>query len=311
MFPFRSSSVFLARKQTLISGNHILPANKWRFDPHCEPFATLESHATLHLPSSVLGTDMAPAAQVFCKLPFKRLTGSKMHHPPEFYKRFKIEETMKTMGFTYGSQLDPFVLDLNETILRRLDASARGGAETKVDYLAEALLKICGFDDGTFEITGMDKQRFDLFGRQCGAVPDHTVILSPKGDLVLVCEDKQKVKKTDFVGKQGHLGQIMCELLQILSLNLKAKHPVIRNVFALRMINYHVACFRIDPIEDTLKKLVNVKTKTTPTFSDGAKLTLLCNVENPEKRYGYSLIKPTERTKACQLLTDIRSFILV
>ena len=310
MFPFRSSAVLLARKQTLISGNgKILSASDWRFDPHCEPFTKLEYHPTLRLPQSTLKSMMTPSAQVFCNLPFtaENLKGT-LIQDDAFVASFKIPETMKKVG--HRVEDTTLILESMERMVTRLDTSVDGGDETNIDYLAEILLQICGFDHRYFRIKAMKAQQFDLFGRRCG-VPDHTVILSPKGDLVLVCEDKKKVKKTEFVGKQGHLGQIMCELLQILSLNLKkTSGPVIRNVFAVRMINYHVTCFRIDPVEDTLKALVNNKTKTPPHFSENEKLTLLCSVKNPRKDYGLSLIDHTERTEACQLLTDVRKFIL-
>ena len=322
MLPFRTSPVVLSRRHAaklkpLISGNgKILSASDWRFDPHCKPFTKLEHHLTLHLPkaASKKNTMITPSAQVFCQLPFDEKTlgkGSEIHDA-KFFKRFKIEETMKDMGYDAMSSDGSgktMAFQFNQGMIIQLDMSLQARAESKMDYVAEAFLRLCGFDSKPFAIVSMHEVHFDLFGRRCGAVPGHAVILSSTGDLVLVCEDLLPLTPDEMVERQGHLGQIMCDLLQILSVNLKTG-PVIRNVFAIRMINHHVTCFRIDPNEETLKKLVKKKTKATPVFCEEEKLTLLCSDPDPMNNPGLSLIDPKQRKQAVELVSDIRSFIV-
>jgi hypothetical protein len=110
------------------------------------------------------------------------------------------------------------------------------------------------------------------------------------------------MKFDETVKQRGHLGQIVGTLLQLLSVN--RVNGVLRNVFAVRFINYHVTAFRVDVGKATLKSLV--ETRRLPR----KKLRLLCSDAAPTTNRGLSLIDPIERGKALQLMADIRNFIV-
>jgi hypothetical protein len=120
-------------------------------------------------------------------------------------------------------------------------------------------------------------------------------------DLVLVFGDKS-LKEGQVLAKQGHLGQIVGELLQMLSLNREKKK--FHSVFAVRFINYRVTAFRVVPTRATLTTLCD--TVNIPKTA----LQLLCSEATPKTSPGLSLIDPKERVQALQIMADIREFIL-
>jgi hypothetical protein len=173
--------------------------------------------------------------------------------------------------------------------------------EKKIDQCAEFFLILCGFADSPFEITA-EGEDFKIFGKMCHSDGDHYVVVTPNNDLVLVFEDKS-LKEGQVLAKQGHLGQIVGELLQMLSLN--RDNNKFRNVFAVRFVNYRVTAFRVYPVLTTLNTLR--ETNKVPT----RKLKLLSTEANPEISLGLSLIDAKERLQALQIMADIRRFILI
>ena len=171
--------------------------------------------------------------------------------------------------------------------------------EKKIDQCAEFFLILNGFASAPFNITA-EGDDFKIFGKKCHSDGDHYVVVTPTNDLVLVFEDKS-LEFGEVVKQQGHLGQIVGELLQLLSSNRSKK--VFRSVFAVRFINYFVTAFRLDVDKATTNALVN-KLDLPPK-----KLQLLCSDAHPQKNRGLSLIDPTQRIRALQLMADIRNFI--
>jgi hypothetical protein len=165
--------------------------------------------------------------------------------------------------------------------------------EKKIDECAHHFLQLCGFDNSPFSITA-EGDDFKIFGKMCHSDGDHYVVVTPNNDLVLVFEDKS-LKKWEVLAKQGHLGQIVGELLQMLSLNRGNKK--FHSIFAVRFINYRVTAFRVEPDKATLNTLCG--TRKVPT----TKLQLLCNEATPKISPGLSLIDPKERLQALQIVS--------
>ena len=118
---------------------------------------------------------------------------------------------------------------------------------------------------------------------------------------MLVFEDKS-LQAGEVLAKQGHLGQIVGELLQMLSVNRDNRK--FRSVFAVRFINYRVTAFRVDPVKAVLQTLCDTDRIPTP------KMKILCTERTPKESPGLSLIDATERRQALQQMADIRSFIV-
>ena len=125
--------------------------------------------------------------------------------------------------------------------------------------------------------------------------------MTPNNDLVLVFADKSLLENHK-IPKQGHLGQIVSEMLQMLSVNRDTK--LFHDVFAVRFINYRVVAFRVVIDKATLDTLCD--TCDVPT----TKLQLLCSELDPLTSRGLSLIDPQERVLALQRMADIRQFIM-
>ena len=172
--------------------------------------------------------------------------------------------------------------------------------EKDVDAGAHELLRLCGFFEDSLEM-GTGEKRFDIFGSKCSSIADHYIIHTANDELVLVWEDKS-LREGEAIPQRGHVGQIMGELLQLLSVN--RKHGVFRTVFAVRYINYNVTAFRVDADEATLDTLV------TTANRPAKKLKLLCSVKHPATDRGLSLIDNKERGQAMRLLAAIRGHIL-
>jgi hypothetical protein len=214
---------------------------------------------------------------------------------------------MKGMGYQVTMKdlpRDLFLVDNQRMVDQLADARREEKSpkryEKKIDQCAEFFLILCGFANSPFSITA-EGADFKIFGKMCHSDGDYFVVVTPNNDLVLVFEDKS-LKEEEVLAKQGHLGQIVGELLQILSLNRDNKK--FHSVFAVRFINYRVTAFRVNPDKATLNALCD--TRKVPT----TKLELLCSEATPKISPGLSLIDQKERVQALQLMADIRQFIL-
>lgn len=189
------------------------------------------------------------------------------------------------------------------SVARKLDASD-AYPESSIDLLAQSFLTLCGFNDGeTFSVSAAGSD-FRIFGMDCHSKADFYVVLSQKGDLVLVIEDKaEKLVRAPHAAilNHGHLGQIVGEALQVLSVNREKN--AFRTVFALRFINHHFSAFRVDVSKRTLATLVD--TQKVPE----EKMQFRCTTKDPLVNRGWSLIDKSERTKALQTMANIRSFL--
>jgi hypothetical protein len=324
---FRSSPVFFFQNHRIVHPLARSPkgqtdsGSKWRFDPHCRLFTADQYARTLSLLET--GTLPPPASQVYAHLPFgmKHFQGNPKRDA-KFLKTFKIEKTMKNLSFNPRSDVSlcDKIIETNQQMVEKV---ARGVVESNKKYRDESVitdlnktfLDLCGFTEFPFkrvEIVGKDLRTFKLFDNQFNCLPDHLIeYYDPDGDgeadVVLVAEDKTMEyngKKDQKIPKQGHRGQIMCESLQAFSLNYRKNPPVFRDIFIVRVINFHVAFFRIVPIKTTVNTLVNTK------YVPARKLKLLCNIKNPDKNPGLSLIDPEQRKEAVQMMADIRNSIL-
>ncbi len=196
------------------------------------------------------------------------------------------------------------VIDHNENMVFHL-ATARQGEksptrrEGKMDMCALSFLQLCGFDSTPFHITA-EGSDFKIFGKKCRD-GDHPVVVTPHNDLVLIFGNKPLNEK-QTVEHEGHVGQIVGEMLQMLSLN--RDKDKFRNVFAVRFVNHRVTAFRLEQVLTTLNTLY--ETNKVPT----TKLRLLSTARNPTMDLGLSLIDSKERVKALQMMADIRMFLL-
>lgn len=256
---------------------------------------------------------MLPAMQVFAKLHIdKRILFNRPKGSTAF-DHCEIEKVMHSLGHKQragGWETTGFtrILDNNRRMVNLLSEAVQQEQddvwvqEKQIDECAHELLQLCGFADDPFVISS-EKIPFRIFGRICQAASDKYVILSENRDLVLIFEDRAFLaQKKQKVASDGHLGQIMAELLQCLSLNQEKN--IYRNIFAIRYVNYHVAGFRIDADQATIDTLVK------KDYLPDKKLTLQCTLKNPAEEIGWSLINKKERLKALQLMANIRDFIL-
>ena len=178
-----------------------------------------------------------------------------------------------------------------------------GEEKRQIDVGVLSFLRLCGFDDAEhFNITA-NGDDFDIFGCTCYSEPPWIMVESfQKKDLILISLDKSVQETSQAIPSNGHLGQIVAEMLQMLSLNRAKKRH--RHVFAIRYVNSHVCVFRLDPSEQQLKTLI--ETRTVPD----KKLELLCTHKDPVNCHGWSLIDKEERGKALQVMANIREFLL-
>ena len=216
---------------------------------------------------------------------------------------------MQNLGYMMKNMNDdvvpnPDVLKANQRMVDQLGRARRKEKsktrrERTIDYCAEFFLILCGYADSPFSITAQG-DNFKIFGKTCRGIGDRYVVVTPSNDLVLVFEDNS-LEEGKVIGKQGHLGQIVAELLKLLSMNGDTK--TFRSVLAVRLVNYHVTAFRVDPSLETLSTLCD--TDKVPT----TKLELMCNVATPGTSLGLSLIDPTQRLTALRTMADMRQFI--
>ena len=283
---------------------HVKSVSNWKMSPFCDQFVDVLHNPTLSLPA---GTPLYPSAEVFAELEIKDTI---LRHPPkrkQVFEHCNIEAVMKQLGYTvnYPKRQNMDVLLDNQRMVSQLARARREELsptrhEKKIDQCAEHFLILCGFDTSPFEITA-DGCDFKIFGKWCYSDCDHYVVVTPNNDLVLIFEDKS-LQAGQVLTHQGHLGQIVGELLQMLSVNRDNKN--FRTVFAVRLINYRVTAFRVDPVKATLQTLCDTEKIPTP------KLEILCTEKTPKESQGLSLIDATERRQVLQLMADIRSFIL-
>ena len=293
----------------IIGPKTVKSVSKWNWSPFCEQFAEIVHDPTLSLPT---GARLPPSAEVFAQLP---IDDKLLQEPPrdkQVFEQCGIEKVMNGMGYvlSHNTALDKLelmakILDDNQIMVKKLARARREEMsarryEKKIDLCAHDFLTLCGFDSGPFEITA-EGGDFKIFGKTCHSDGDYYVIVTPNNDLVLVFEDKS-LKEGEVLRKQGHLGQIVGELLQMLSLNRDKKK--FHSVFAVRFINYRVTAFRVEPERATLTTLCD--TCKTPK----KKLQLLCSVATPTTSLGLSLIDSKERAQALQIMADMRQFVL-
>jgi hypothetical protein len=287
----------------IIIGKKVKSVSNWTWG-FCDQFVDIVHHPTLSLST---GSPLYPSAEVFGRL---FVDDEILQVPPkdEFvYAHCNIEGVMKNMGLQTmadGSP-NPNILKDNQDMVNRLSRArreelSRNRHEKTIDLCAQRFLMLCGFNDSPFSIEAAG-DKFKIFGKMCYSDSEFFVVMTPNDDLVLVFEDKSLPLKK-VIKKKGHLGQIVGELLQLLSMNRSKK--VFRKVFAVRFIDYRVTAFRIDPEKSTLDTLC--ATKKVPK----KKLQLLCNVENPMTNPGLSLIDSKERVDALHLMANMRQFIL-
>ena len=306
----------IVNKPTKLKGGTVRPyvksVSKWKMSPFCDQFVDIVHNPTLSLPT---GTPLCPSAEVFAELDIKDKI---LRHPPkrkQVFEHCNIEAVMKSLKLPTMADGSPnlnVLLDNQRMVSQladaRLEELARALREElsptryrkKIDQCAEHFLILCGFDTSPFEITaeGCD---FKIFGKWCYSDCDHFVVVTPNNDLVLIFEDKS-LQTGQVLARQGHLGQIVGELLQILSVNRDKK--TFRSVFAVRFINYRITAFRVDPLKATLRTLCDTDKIPTP------KMKILCTEKMPKESPGLSLIDATERRQVLQLMADIRSFIV-
>jgi hypothetical protein len=289
----------------MIDDGKILRPKKWRFDPHCQSFVKLAYDPLLAFPEKS-NIKRVSAAKVFCELPFdmKHFGGNLRHDGYKFLETFKIEETM-------GYQPGPWdsVLSENRRLIFELDYAVYestlksrykfAGGKQKMDHLAYAFMDLCGLNEFPVRIRCPLESSYQLFGQETECIRCHRVVCTPQNDLVLIFGDQSMTHK-EVVQRQGHVGEMTCKLLQLLSLNYCKNPRVIRDVFAVRFVTHHVTFFRIKPIATTLDTLINT------TDDPSTKLTLLCSDPDPFNNQGLSLVDPTQRKQAVQLATKIR-----
>jgi hypothetical protein len=220
--------------------------------PFCDQFVDIVHSPTLALPA---GTPLCPSAEVFAELDIKDKI---LRHPPKREKVFEhcnIEAVMKRLKLQTIVDGSPTVALLdNQRMVGQLGRARREELsptrhEKKIDQCAQHFLVLCGFGTDPFEITA-DGCDFKIFGKKCFSDGDHYVVVTPSNDLVLVFEDKS-LQAGQVLSRQGHLGQIVGELLQMLSVNRGNRK--FRSVFAVRFINYRVTAFRVDPVKAVLR----------------------------------------------------------
>ena len=308
----------------IIRRTKVAPANKWKWS-FCKQFVDLVHNPTLSLSPAL---SLPPSAAAFARL---KIDDDVLLNPPkdkDVYEHCDIEGVMKCMGLApvpdqalydasptqrtkmmnellaVTKRYDK-ILDDNRRLVLQLSTARKEEQsikrnEKKIDQCAQHFLQLCGFDDKPFKITSKGRS-FTIFGKTCYSAADHYVVVTPNNDLVLVFEDKSLLEN-HAIPKQGHLGQIVSEMLQMLSVNRDAK--LFHDVFAVRFINYRVVAFRVVTDQATLDTLCD--TCEVPA----KKLQLLCSEVDPLTNWGLSLIDLQERAQALQRMADIREFIM-
>jgi hypothetical protein len=277
--------------------------------PFCQQLVEPVQDPTLSLPT---GAPLGPSARVFAELD---VDDAVLRSPPKrklVYDHCEIEKVMKRMDLMvtdHGVVVpNPKVLTHNQNMVGELAVARRlehdGHRDEKaVDACARRFLAVNGFDEGDLA-SRSSRGTFKIFGKQCYADADLYVVQQRTDNIVVVVEDKWQ-REGSKLPPGGHLGQIVAEMLQAASTNY-AENKVVHDVFAMRVVNYHVSFFRLvlSGQDATLESLI--KTTTEPE----KKLQLLCNHANPESNLGLSLIDKAERRLALQLAADMRHCVI-
>lgn len=308
-------AVLLAAKvntKKLVKANNVLePTSKWSFD-FCKQFTTMKVDTSLGLP---VATETA-SSQVFERLP---LNEHNLLNDADPTAHADIEGVMKKMkiprNIWYGD-----VLKANNRMVDQLARACKESIsvkkkEKKIDQCAEHFLQLCGFDDKPFSITA-EGSDFAAFGMSCFSEADHYVVVTPDNDLVLIFEDK-----VGRLGPDGHIGQVIGEMLMMLSVNAQiqvpftrkgkaippsppsTKKPIFRSIYAVRFVDYHVSCFTMNPTEQQIYDVCLHGKICKP------KLQLLTDTEKATRNKGFSLVDPKQRKHALRTMAAMRQAI--
>jgi hypothetical protein len=272
--------------------------------PFCQQFTSLRYDKTLGLPNK---RNPIKSSQVFANMPFTydtfKLTQSGGDSSP-----FKINETVKKLGYEYDAEKN-YVM-LNELLLRTIGDAIKeelfsiSKAEKTIDLVAHKFLAVCGFDENPFKIAAEANTIVPLFSELTKAESDAYGVMTSNDDLVLVFRCKAADGPLAGIGWcGGYLGQVTFDMLRTLCKNANFKGTV-RNVFAIRVINYEVTMFRINPSRKILDTFIATKQIPHP------KLELMCNIKDPVNNRGLSLLDPKQRKEAVRIMTNIRQFII-
>ena len=185
--------------------------------------------------------------------------------------------------------------------LRQSEATT-GIDEKKIDAFAMALARLCGLTTGKFKIDHRTYQ-LQLWGVRCGSDADVYIISSSTEDLVIIFEDKAGKQATPRNG--GYIGQIIGEMLMMKEHNeaVKAGNGL-KDVFAIRIINYHAAFFKLACSAAQLKVYRSSPVGQVPT----PPATLYCT-HDPEAQLGYNLLQKGERGLSMEGFTAIREIL--
>jgi hypothetical protein len=276
--------------------------SKWNWNPFCEQFAKIVHAPTLNIPT---GAPLLPSVAVFARIP---INDNFMLNPPKDKKideHCEIEKVMKQVGvpLSYHSHVRTDLWRmLNQLAIARQEEvrpTVTRNAE-KIDRCTMIFLQLCGFGDDPFEMTRR-VSKVKIFGKTSREDTGCNFVVTPHNDRILIFGD-QSLNEEQILQKQGHLGQIVGEMLQAQSLS--RDNNKLRNVFAVRFVKYRVTLFRVEAVPTTLNAIFdenNVPAK---------KLKLLCTEKNPAMGLGLSLIDPKERVKALRVMADIRRLML-
>jgi hypothetical protein len=325
----RNSFKQLAPKQIksfgVIHQNSVAPVHTWPWDPFCTQFAELQYSPTLGLRKA---RHMEPAMQVFAKLDIDRKSlnngfgpveqgiqnivnsmgypknlADALQRPPSLSRSQSSEVAKKRLHMLKERQL---IISRVGTFGSRLVNAARQNALIEstgtdatnpfVEPSGWAILNLCGLDSSPLRYNYAQKPSFNVFGKQCSASVDQYFVITEPEDWIVIRDE-------ETFAQQGFVGEIIGELLCALFRN--RERNVFRPVFAIRLIENHLTCFRLDPPpKKDLDTLFN--TRQLPK----EKLKLLCSVNDPTCNRGLSLIDKSERQDAVRLMANIRQAVL-
>jgi len=184
----------------------------------------------------------------------------------------------------------------------RQSGATTGIDEKKIDAFALALARLCGLTTGKFNIDHR-KYRLQLWGARCGSEADVYIIRSSTEDRVIIFEDK--AGKQSMPRNGGHIGQIIGEMLMMKQHNEAAKAGNgSKDVFAIRIMNYHATLFKLVCTDAQLKVY-----RSRPVGHVPIPLATLYCTHDPEAQLGYSLLQTRERRLAMEGFTAIREVI--
>ncbi len=285
---------------------------KWPWLNFCAQFAELKYSPALELPRARhMKLAMRISAEVevdqlnLCDGSKPACSDMKKLLKPTVYaklKKWKVnQETCQKILNLFEHLVYVVCEEADLPFLYRHHDEKQGQWEEPCELLSGSILDACYFCRPSFLMIPK-AGKFRICGATCTAKPDQKVMTTAGGHAVLVFENKCQ-KENRCIPKEGHLGQIFGELLEMIFFN--SKKGVFRPVFAVRLINHHVTFFRLDPrSKDDLKKIFY--TKQLPS----KELKLRCSVQDPLTMKGLSLIDKGQRREILQMMANIRKFIL-